>query len=186
MSGITTAQSLRFGTLDDPISSTMTEVLAEDIERELGAADALRTAAMKRPVVMIRNNASQTFAAGGGGTIVTFNVEDIDTHGMVNLGTSNSRATVSSQSGPGIYYVQFTCSSPPSSWTTVELTIRKNAGNQVRKKIYSNTTTAEPNIATFLWLGAVADYTDVVLYHDGGGTDAVFDAVLKLHKITTN
>jgi len=187
MSGITTARSIRFATLDDPISAAFLEDTAKDIARELDAADVLKTAAMKRPCAMVHTD---TFTvAVSTVTTVNFTTEDVDTHAMVNLGTNAQRITVSSSSGAGLYYVTaFSEAFDSSAWTMGEFTITKNGTGQVRRKYYNynGSTTLKMHVSGIIHLGTVGDYVDLRVYHEGGGTDNLSSTWLKAFKITIN
>jgi hypothetical protein len=187
MSGITTARSIRFATLDDPVSDEFLADTVLDIERELDALDVLKVTAMKRPCAMMSTN-SFTVAVTTL-TTVNFATEDVDTHGMINLGTSAQRITVSAAAGPGLYYVLGFCDAFNSgSWTLGEITLRKNGGQTIRSKYYNynGSTSVDMYVGGVIWLGAVNDYVDMTLYHEGGGTDDVGTTTLKAFKITGN
>lgn len=189
MAGVTSAQSLRYATVDDPVSATFTENLAEDIARELDAIEAARVVAMKPPVAIARNIGGQSIPVGGVGTVLQWTTEEIDTHGMIDLVSNNTRITVSSAAGAGLYWVDVIVGgSVPSAWSMIELSIRKNGGVQARRKYWNtaSTTQTTPKFGMFIWLGAVTDYVDVVLYHEGGASESTSGGYLKVVKRTTN
>jgi hypothetical protein len=187
MSGITSARSIRFATLDDPISAAFLADTTTDIQRELDALDVAKLAAMKRPCAIMHTNSMVIPVTTV--TIVNFSTEDVDTHGMINLGTNAQRITVSSAAGPGLYYVYaFTDAFNSGSWTLGELTIRKNGGQTLRSKAYNynGNTTVDLSVSGVVWLGAVNDYVEVTVYHEGGGSDDISTTYLKAFKITGN
>jgi hypothetical protein len=186
MSGIVTSRNIRFATLDDPVSADFLEDTTRDIQRELDTLDGLKTTAMKRPVAIIHTNGVTVPVTTL--TTVQFSTEDVDTHAMVDLTTNNQRITVSSTSGAGLYYVTAHSQGFSSgSWTMGEFTLRKNGGGVVRRKYYNfnGNTTVRMALASVVYLGAVADYVDVQVYHEGGATDDIGITYLKAFKITT-
>jgi hypothetical protein len=187
MSGITLARSIRYATLDDPISAAFLADTVTDIERELDALDVLKLAAMKRPCAIMHTNSFSVAASTV--TTVNFTTEDVDTHGMINIGTNAQRITVSSAAGAGLYYViAFTDAFNSGAWTLGEITMRKNAGVVARRKCYNfnGSTTVDLFVSGVMWLGAVNDFVDMTVYHEGGASDDISTTYLKAFKITNN
>jgi hypothetical protein len=185
MSGITSARQIRYATLNDPTSSFFLEDTTRDIQRELDTLDGLKTTAMKRPVAIMHVNAPTVAVTTA--TTINFTNEDVDTHGMIDIPTNAQRITVSSAAGAGLYYVVAQSQALVSgAWTLGEMTIRKNGGAVVRRDYYNfnGQTSLRMYVASIVYLGAVADYVDLQVYHEGGATDNIGQTFLRAFKIT--
>lgn len=187
MSGVTSARSIRYATLDDPISDAFLADTTTDIQRELDATDVLKVAAMKRPCAIMHTNSMVIPLTTV--TTVNFTIEDVDTHGLINLGTNAQRITIPNAAAAGLYYINaWTDAFNSSAWTLGELTIRKNGGQEIRRKTYNfnGNTTVDIAVGGIVWLGAAADYVDITVYHEGGASDDISTTYLKAFKITGN
>lgn len=185
MSGIALPRSIRFATLDDPVSAAFLETTTTDIQRELDTLDGLKTTAMKRPVAIMHVNTLTIPVSTP--TVVNFSVEDVDSHAMIDIPTNAQRITVSSAAGAGLYFVEaHTQAFASGNWTLGEFTLRKNGGGVVRKDYFNfnGASSIKMYVASMVYLGAVSDYVDVQVYHEGGATDDIGQTYLKATKIT--
>lgn len=181
MPGTTPVQGMRYGYDGDVISHTAQAHFADDAAAELSVLDTLRTRALKRPAVRIGATQNVPITTV---TTVSFSTELWDTHGLWAIGTP-TRMIIPNTDAAGIYYVsaQMTSVFGGTPWTQGEITLRKNGGNYLRKKFAGNPYRMQ--IKGEVWLGAAADYVDVTVYHEGGGSSSC-DVVLTAHKICDN
>jgi hypothetical protein len=182
MPGTTDVQLLRYGYDTDVLTHTMQANFADDVATKLTALDAQRTKALKRPSVYVQNNSMNIPITTV--TTASFNFEGWDTHGLWNIGTP-TRLVIPTSAEAGLYWVQARVSSTfgGTPWTQGEITIRKNGGNTLRTKYIGNP--YRMNVEGIVWLGAAADYVDMAVYHEGGGSSSC-DVSLRAQKICEN
>jgi len=182
MAGTTTNFGLRYAEVNDVLSHTAEANLADDIAVDLTTQDAARTVALKRPIVRVGNNGYALPV--GVVTTVIWDYETYDTHGLFNSGVSTSRLIIPSAATSGIWHVKAHVSFiNASNWTLFEITIRKNGGLTLRRKYYGNPASA--TIEGLIWLGAAADYVDMAVYHESGGS-ATVQSQMYAHQVTKN
>lgn len=171
MGGTTNSQALRYPYDTDVITDTGIKNLADDCATKLTVQDGQRTAALKRPAVIIGRNANQSFADGVD-TLVQMDFESQDTDNYVNLGVSNTRITVPA-AGTGIWYVALSCASPgfTSSVTKGQLSITVTGGLQLRRTWYSATGAVKNNLRLegVVSVPNANDYIEAMMLHTGGG-----------------
>lgn len=186
MPGLTDTQSLRFGVEADPISYTMQRDLADDIAAQLDAADVLRTAVLKLPVVSLRRNAALAIPVTTA-TPIPWDVEVEDSHNMVDLATQPTRVTAVAAAGTGLYMLDVFLQCDMTSWTRADIMLQRN-GTFYSQKSYYNPQNFDWLSATWMIdLDTVGHYFTVGLYHEGGGTTNLLGGVgeLKVFKVST-
>ena len=174
MPGVTSTQNLRFGYVTDPQDWTMQRNLADDMARELDAADVAKAAALGRPAVHVRRNA--TLALGDGATVlVPMDSEIYDTHGMVDVAGANpSRVTVTASSGTGHYFASGIVTANTTGWTRGDIQLSRNGTIQRSRTLWFQPG-GSINVSGIVYLGTVGDYLDLRVFHTGGGsTNATF------------
>lgn len=168
MGNTTPGLALRYGYDGDVITHATVANLADDIAAQLTAADTARAAALRRPVFYGRRALGTQNLPVSTTVIVQMDQEIFDTHGMINLGTDNTKISCVAGSGAGIYELTMMARCTTTSWTKGEWAILKNGVVVVQQTVLapsSNNHAAPLQVA----LG-VGDYAQVSLYHEGGGT----------------
>ncbi|HWR66064.1 MAG TPA: hypothetical protein VN364_08090 [Bellilinea sp.] len=114
----------------------------------------------------------------GTDTVVTFTTEVIDTNGMVDLGTYNTRITVPAS---GIYLV-FGQANFASYAGTKHVKIKKNGGStEDRTEIYPSNGVALNSIGLYQCIAN--DYFELMVHQGSGGDLNVFYASLNVIKV---
>jgi hypothetical protein len=183
--GVTDTQSLRFGVDGESISYTTQRDLADDIATQLDAADALRNAVLRLPVVQLRRGAALAIPVT---TITTipWDTELEDSHGMWDAG-SPTRVTAVAAAGTGLYMIDLFSQSDMTSWTRADLLLRRN-GTFYSQKSYYNPQNFDWLQATWMIdLDTVGHYFEVAIYHEGGGTTNLLggNTDLNVFKVST-
>lgn len=186
MPGVTDTQSIRFGLVTDPYGDwTMVRNEADDIATQLDAADAAKTAALGRPAVSVRRSAALAIPVGVA-TTVPFDFENFDTHGMADVGGANpSRITAVAAAGAGHYMFSATANVNSVSWTRGDIQLFKNGGI-ARSRMLWFPPGGTLGLTAIIWLGAVNDYVELRVYHEGGGSDNTIFVNLTAYKLTNN
>jgi hypothetical protein len=169
MPGVTATQSLRYGYVTDPVSYTMQRDLADDIAAQLDAADVLRTAAMKKPVVFASRNTALTLP-NLTLTTVPFTSSQYNTHGMVDIATQPTRITVTAAAGAGQYLVETHIQWTYAGWTRGDITILRNGVFYAQKTWVSPQDQDVLQFTTMVDMPNIGDYLSMQVYHEGGGT----------------
>lgn len=169
MPGITSTQNIRYGVVSDQQDWTMLRNEADDIARELDAADVAKAAALGRPVVHARRNATLALADGSV-VLVPLDSEIYDSHNMVDVAGANpSRVTINASSGTGHYFVSAIATAVTTSWTRGDCQIYRNGGLYRSRSLWFPPG-GSINVSGIAYMGTVGDYLDARIYHQGGGT----------------
>jgi hypothetical protein len=185
MPGVTDTQSIRFGLVTDPIDWTMVRNEADDIATQLDAADVAKLAALTRPIVKVRRVAAQALPVGVA-TAISWDSTVQDTHGMSGVGTGTpTRVTVSAAAGAGHYMVAAAATLNSASWTRGDMQLFKNGG-LIRARELWFPPGGSLGLSAIVWLGAVADFLDLRIYHEGGGSDNTVFVQLTAYKLCNN
>ena len=169
MPGITDTQSLRFGQVGDPLSHTTLRNLADDLAVQLDAADVLRSSVLKRPVTWLSRGIALALPVSTY-TAVPFTGALVNTHGMADIGTQPTRATVTASAGAGRYLVECHIQFLYTSWTKAEIAVYKNGSFYGSKSWASPQDLNVLQYATLVDLNAVGDYIEMRVNHEGGTT----------------
>jgi hypothetical protein len=183
MAGTTPTQSIRFAELADVESHTVLANLADDVATQLDAADVARTHGLKTPVAKAERNAALNIPVS---TITTVPMDQIDgdTHGMINLGSFPNRITVSASAGAGLYQIEaFGVTVDTTGWTRGTIHIRKNGAAFYSKSLFKPVSFVGLNTEITVNL-AVADYIEIAVEHEGGGTTQWLGGGFSLMKVS--
>lgn len=120
MPGATPVFGIRYPVMGDPITTTVFQDEATDIEAAVASVDALATARLNRPYVVVFGSFTAVIAVE---TVVTWTGEGRDTDNMFTLGAP----TVLTVNTPGVYLVTANMDSPfATTITAVRTSLLRN------------------------------------------------------------
>jgi hypothetical protein len=185
MPGTTDTQGLQYDLLTENVATateTGLERLAKGIATELDNADTARTTALKRPAARASRFLTVQSIPNNATTAITFDVENFDSHAMVNLGTNAQRVTITAGGGAGVYMVAARLDSIFTNNTgKVELLITKNGAELFRQTVF-----AESNglAVAGISLCIVGDFFGVSVFQNSGAARDADTVRLEVWKIS--
>lgn len=161
-------------------------MLASDINTVAGSANG-------KPCVRLYQTAG-TSVPDNANTVLTFDTEDYDTHGLHSTVTNPSRITINAAAGAGIYRCKATMHLPArGDYSTLGLCITRTGTNVAPfERVGPNATSAARSVACEAMITLnVGDYVEVTAFQDNTANVAVttasgtssFSTVFEVEKI---
>lgn len=168
MGGTTNSQLLRFPYVDEVINSTNLQNLATDVASKLDTQDTNRTLVTAKPIASVARNANQSFAVSTD-TLIIWDTINLDTAGLVNLGTQPTRITVPA-AYTGLWQVTYSLFDIANAWTRTAISVLVT-GTVRQTRTYYKSAYAFASHTVFVNVPTANDYIEIRLRHAGGGTD---------------
>lgn len=180
MGGTTNSQALRFPYVDEVINSTNVQNLATDIASKLDVQDVSRSLITAKPIAVVSRSANQAFVVNTDTTII-WDTINLDTAGLVNLGTQPTRITVPS-TYTGLWEVTYSLFDIANGWTRTAISVMVT-GVVRQTRTYYQSAYAFGSHTVLVNVPTANDYIEIRLRHAGGGTDSNSNFTCTAHMV---